>query len=121
MTDIDLGHVVTALAVFVPITAGLAALWQRATHDMRRSADWRARVDEQLSGLATDLSGLADRVSSQESRGGPTHEDMLRLHRRMDAMDGRLSRLEGGTEAARETLALIHHFLLHGRGNGEKK
>ncbi len=98
----DISHVAAVLA---PIVCGLAALWRRATADMRRSADWRARVDERLS----DMDG---RLADIESRRGPTREDMGRIHRRMDEVDGRLSRLEGGTDEARRTLALIHEYLM---------
>ncbi len=97
--------VIAALTVLAPIGAGLAALWQRATADMRRSADWRARVDERLGDMDARLAAL-------ERLRGPTHEDMQRISSGVSDVDGRLARVEGELGGLRSGLDLIHEHLL---------
>ncbi len=109
MADWDMTHLIPALTVLVPIACGLAALWQRATADMRRSADWRARVDERLS----DMDG---RLAALERLRGPTHEDMQRISAGVSNVDGRLARVEGELGGLRSGLELIHEHLLRGAG-----
>lgn len=106
MGEFDLSHLIPALTVLVPIACGLAALWQRATADMRRSADWRARVDERLS----DMDG---RLAALERLRGPTHEDMQRISAGVNDVDGRLARVEGEIKGLRGSLELIQQHLLN--------
>lgn len=106
MGEFDLSHLIPALTVLVPIACGLAVLWQRATADMRRSADWRARVDERLS----DMDG---RLAALERLRGPTHEDMQRISAGVNDVDGRLARVEGEIKGLRGSLELIQQHLLN--------
>ena len=105
MDDFNLNRLIPALTVLVPIACGLAALWQRATADMRRSADWRARVDERLS----DMDG---RLAALERLRGPTHEDMQRIAGGVNDVDGRLACVEGELKGLRGGLEIIHRHQL---------
>ena len=109
MAEGDWSHVVTALTVLVPIACGLAALWPRATADMRRSADWRARVDERLG----DMDG---RLADIERRRGPTHEDMRRIYERLDVSGQTMAEIRGEVGGLRRAIDMIHQHLLDREG-----
>ncbi len=52
----------------------------------------------------------------QDVRHAPTHDDLKRLHARIDEMTGSMRRLEGEFSGANHTLSLIHEHLLNGGG-----
>jgi len=79
----------------------------------------RNRVtDERISALEehvdTKIDGHADRLArlEQDARHAPSHNDLKRLHQRLDEVNGELKEMRGEFSAANRTLSLIHQHLL---------
>lgn len=68
--------------------------------------------------MDTRLDTHADRLTRLEVHAGaaPTHDDLNRLHQRLDVINGELKGLTGESAAARRTLDLIHDYLLNHGG-----
>ncbi len=51
MPEMNADHLLTALAVLVPLAGGAVLLWQRTTAGLKESVAWRARVDARLNNI----------------------------------------------------------------------
>ncbi len=58
MPETDADHLLTALALLVPLLGGTVLLWQRTTAGLKESVAWRARVDVRLDQMERRLSKL---------------------------------------------------------------
>lgn len=60
------------------------------------------------------MDGHADRIArlEQDTKHAPNHEDMKRLHQRLDGVNGELKEMRGQFTTANHTLTLIHRHLL---------
>lgn len=58
----------------------------------------------------------SDRLTRVEVSAGaaPTHDDLKRLHQRLDSVNGELQNLTGQFKTTNNTLILIHEYLLNG-------
>lgn len=68
-----------------------------------------SHVDERLDNHSDRLARL-----EQDARHAPSHEDLKRLHRRLDEVSGELREMKGEFQGARRTLELIHQHMLDG-------
>lgn len=66
------------------------------------------------------LDTQGDRLTRVEEaiRHGPSHEDLKRIHQRMDETNNAVGELVGELKAIRPTLQLIHEYLLNGGKRG---
>lgn len=105
--------VLVALNVIV-----LWAQWtfKRAVPSHEDVAAVNARINNVEDIIVARLSEHDQRLTRMEERAkhAPTHEDLTRLHVRMDAMSKELSTLVGESRSASRTLDLIHDYLLNG-------
>lgn len=74
-----------------------------------RISTLQGAVDERLDNYADRLARI-----EQDARHAPTHDDLKRLHSRIDEVKDSLKRLEGEFSGANHTLQLIHEHLLNG-------
>ncbi len=83
---------------------------------VNKSKVTNARIGELERDMDSKLDAHADRLArlEQDVRHAPTHDDIKRIHTRIDDAAGALKRLEGEFGGASRTLALIHEFLLKG-------
>jgi predicted PurR-regulated permease PerM len=51
-------------------------------------------------------------------RRAASHEDIVRLHGRMDAVTSTLSELKGSITASTQVMAIVHEYLLNSKGGG---
>lgn len=51
-------------------------------------------------------------------RRAASHEDIIRLHGRMDAVTSTLSELKGSITASTQVMAIVHEYLLNSKGGG---
>lgn len=79
-----------------------------------RVTDTRIRELEQ--NMGDKLDRHADRIArlEQDVRHAPSHEDLKRLHSRLDEVGGQVRELKGEFQGARHTLELIHQHMLDG-------
>lgn len=79
-------------------------------------------TNSRIGELERDMDGKfdahADRLArlEQDVRHGPTHDDLKRIHSRIDTISGDIKTLGGEFQGANRTLSLIHEFLLNGGG-----
>jgi hypothetical protein len=75
-----------------------------------------SRIGELERDMEAKLDAHADRLArvEQDLRHAPTHDDLKRLHARIDDLAGGIRGLEGEFKGANHTLQLIHSYLLHG-------
>lgn len=77
-------------------------------------------LDTNISLLRSDMDhrmdGHSDRLARVEKdvQHAPTHEDLKRLHKRIDDVASSIAGLEGEFKGANHTLHLIHAYLLKG-------
>lgn len=98
--------------------AGIAVIgahsWISNRH--RVTSERIAKLEDDMD---TRLDTHTDRLTALEVRAGaaPTHDDLKRLHQRLDNMNGELKELRGEFQSAGRTLNMIHDYLLnHGSG-----
>lgn len=74
-----------------------------------------ARIGELEVDVDARLDRHGDRLTRLEVHAGaaPTHDDLKRLHQRLDIMNGELQGMRGEFAAAGRTLNLIHEYLLN--------
>ena len=74
------------------------------------------RIGKLEDGVDKRLDNHTERLArlEQDARHAPTHDDLKRLHSRIDEMKDSLKRLEGEFSGANHTLGLIHEHLLNG-------
>ncbi|AWI78597.1 hypothetical protein CEW87_04005 [Parazoarcus communis] len=97
--------------------------WQanrnRVTNE--RISSLQGSLNARIESIGTDmdrrLDTHADRLSRVEKdlEHAPTHEDLKRLHARIDDLAGGIRGLEGEFKGANHTLQLIHGYLLQGK------
>lgn len=68
-----------------------------------------SHVDERLDDHSDRLARL-----EQDARHAPSHDDLKRLHKRLDDMNGELKEMRGEFYAVNRTLSMIHQHLLDG-------
>ncbi len=116
----DLQAVMTLLSIFnmVGLWAVAVYTWQanrkRVTNE--RISGLQEAVDKRMDNLKTGIDRQGDRLTrvEQDLQHAPTHDDLKRLHARMDDMAGGIRGLEGEFKGANATLHLIHAYLLKG-------
>jgi predicted lipase len=103
--------------VFTVVTAVLSAanwiyVWQSNRHrvTIERISGFEAHVDHRLDDHAERLARL-----EQDAKNAPNHDDIKRLHARIDEVATGLSNLSGQFAGANHTLTLIHEYLLKER------
>jgi hypothetical protein len=76
------------------------------------------RIGKLETGVDDRLDNHTERLArlEQDVRHAPTHDDLKRLHARIDEVNNSLKRLEGEFSGANHTLGLIHEHLLKGGG-----
>ncbi len=78
----------------------------------------RDKTDELIAALRTDLDGRIDdhhdRIARLEttSNTAPSHQDMARIHQRIDEVSGAMKRLEGESGAQTRILNLVYESLV---------
>lgn len=72
--------------------------------DLKIHADATSRALKELEGRMTHMEARIEH--------GPSEDDLLRLHSRLDSLGGDLQRLVGEFSGVRQTLQLLHEFLL---------
>lgn len=79
-------------------------------------ASLQTRLDGMRSDMDHRLDNHADRLSRVEKdlQHAPSHEDLKRIHARMDEIAGAVSGLQGEFKGANNTLHLIHSYLMNG-------
>lgn len=105
--------------VTVPSLSLIANLWMFTF--MRRLERQKASDDKLKSLAETVAKNHADhsnRLIELETRSesAPSHDDIKRIHARIDEVTGALRELVGKSEAGNHTLNLIQEFLLNGGG-----
>lgn len=68
----------------------------------KRITDLEEKVDGRIDTYAERIARV-----EQDLRHAPTHDDIKRIHARIDAIDQRLSRIEGGFKSQEDLLRLI--------------
>lgn len=103
----------------------ILALWVIGIYTWQSN---RKRVtNERLAGLEEDFDSKIEQVKDSIGRQGsrltamekdlqhaPTHEDLKRLHSRIDDVAGGIEGLKGEFRGTNHTLNLIHAYLLNG-------
>lgn len=74
-----------------------------------RISSMERNVDDRLDIYADRLARLEQKVES-----GPSHDDIKRLHQRIDNIDSGLARLDGQFSGTKHTVDLIYEYLLKG-------
>lgn len=79
-------------------------------------ASLQTRLDSMRTDMDHRLDGHGDRLSRVEKdmEHAPSHEDLKRIHARMDEVSATLSSLQGEFKGANNTLHLIHTYLMSG-------
>lgn len=79
-------------------------------------ASLQTRLDSMRTDMDHRLDGHGDRLSRVEKdlEHAPSHEDLKRIHARMDEVSATLSSLQGEFKGANNTLHLIHTYLMTG-------
>lgn len=79
-------------------------------------ASLQTRLDSMRTDMDHRLDGHGDRLSRVEKdmEHAPSHEDLQRIHARMDEVSATLSSLQGEFKGANNTLHLIHTYLMTG-------
>jgi len=85
-------------------------------HIARVEREGKADVNKLETQMDARHDNHADRLArlEQNAKHAPSHEDLKRLHKRLDAMNGELKEMRGEFSAANRTLTLIHQTLLDG-------
>lgn len=79
-------------------------------------ANLQARIESIRGDMDHRLDSQADRLSRVEKdlEHAPSHDDLKRMHARMDEVAGALHGLQGEFKGASNTLHLIHSYLMTG-------
>lgn len=64
-------------------------------------------MDQQLDSQATRLTRV-----EQDLKHSPDHNDFKRVHQRLDVLNGELKELKGEFHSMKNTLTLIHQYLM---------
>ncbi len=126
MTDIlkELQAVLALLSIVNMLGLWAVAIytWQanrkRVTNE--RITSLQNAMDKSMHNLNAALEMQGGRLTRVERdlKHAPTHDDLKRLHARIDEVNGSIRSLEGEFKGANSTLQLIHQYLLN---NGGKK
>lgn len=75
-----------------------------------------ARIGKLEDDMDLRLDRHGDRLIRLEVHAGaaPTHDDLKRMHQRLDVINGELQKLSGSSTQVSRTLELIHEHLLSG-------
>ena len=78
------------------------------------------RIAQLEQNLDLRLDDYGERLArlEQDARHAPSHDDLKRVHQRLDTVSGELKQLNGEFAGARRTLELIHEFLLNHPSRG---
>lgn len=92
--------------------------WQanRKRVTAERIAALQKSMDSSMETLKTGIDRQNHRLTAVERdlKHGPTHDDLKRLHSRIDALAGGVRELAGEFKGANHTLHLIHAYMLKG-------
>ena len=109
-------QITNTLVIWIAALYTYFANRNRVTNE--RITGLQASLQTRLDGMRTDmdhrLDGHADRLSRVEKdlEHAPSHEDLKRIHARMDEVSATLSSLQGEFKGANNTLHLIHTYLM---------
>lgn len=101
----------------VGITALNAGVWLYLFL-VNRNRVTNERITDLEKDVDTKMDNHSDRLArlEQNVRHAPTHEDLKRIHSRIDEVGGGVKRLEGEFSGANHMLRTIHEFLLNNGG-----
>lgn len=111
-------QITNTLVIWIAALYTYFANRNRVTNE--RITGLQASLQTRLDGMRTDmdhrLDGHADRLSRVEKdlEHAPSHEDLKRIHARMDEVSATISSLQGEFKGANNTLHLIHTYLMTG-------
>lgn len=92
--------------------------WQanRKRVTTERIATLQKAMDANMESLKSGIDRQNQRLTAVERdlKNGPTHDDLKRLHQRIDALAGGVRELAGEFKGANATLHLIHAYMLKG-------
>lgn len=79
---------------------------------------FQSRKNVKQDALDSRLASHADRLTAMERdlRHAPNHDDLKRIHSRLDEVSDDLSKLVGEFKGTAHTLGLIHEHLLNKKG-----
>lgn len=79
---------------------------------------FQSRKNVKQDALDTRMASHADRLTAMERdlRHAPNHDDLKRIHSRLDEVSDDLSKLMGEFKGTAHTLGLIHEHLLNKKG-----
>ncbi len=79
---------------------------------------FQSRKNVKQDALDTRMASHADRLTAMERdlRHAPNHDDLKRIHSRLDEVSDDLSKLMGEFKGTAHTLSLIHEHLLNKKG-----
>jgi hypothetical protein len=99
------------------VLTGLVGAYVYVSNRHRVSAE---RLRKLESGMDSRLDEHATRLAKVEEtvRCGPSHEDIGRVHQRLDTVGNQLSEARGELKGIGKTVALIHQHLLNQSGKG---
>lgn len=69
--------------------------------------------DQRIDNRVGEMEGGLQRIEG-EIKHAPNHDDLKRIHARLDDVGAHVANIDGGVEAMKGTLDVIHQYLLHG-------
>lgn len=108
--ELQLIAVGLSIANFV-LTWGLA-FYMHLVNKGKVTEDRITRLEQDLD---IKLDGQSERLArlEQDARHAPSHDDLKRIHSRIDDVNERIGTLQGEFSGASRTLNLIHEYLLN--------
>lgn len=93
------------------LTWGLA-FYMHLVNKGKVTEDRITRLEQDLD---AKLDGQSERLArlEQDARHAPSHDDLKRIHSRIDDVNERIGTLQGEFSGANRTLNLIHEYLLN--------
>lgn len=113
-------QITNTLVIWIAALYTYFANRNRVTNE--RISGLQQSLQTRIDGMRTDmdhrLDGHADRLSRVEKdvQHAPSHDDLKRIHARMDEIAGAVSGLQGEFKGANNTLHLIHSYLMTNGG-----
>lgn len=96
------------------LTTAAVGLYVYAVNRHRVTNARISALEEHVDKRMDDHSDRLARLE-QDARHAPSHEDLKRIHHRLDSVNGELREMRGEFHAANRTLELIHQHLLDGK------
>lgn len=115
MTDIDYKALTFWLHIFEFICIGVVALYSWLANRYKANND---AIQALGTTVRNEVNGLDDRVIKIEETINhlPTHDDVAKLHRRVDECAQAITKLEGTVGQMNNNVRMIHQHLLSSKG-----